>query len=160
MSKITREEAIQCIKHELLINVNRKDLTGQAIGEALDMAIEALQSTMSQERVNHESTNDLISRADVLEGLKHSTAYLHDDIYTIVNRIPSAETTGALDDAIAKYVADGLMELPVVRCKNCRYFKKITERCDSGLCHRDIVASAWKENGYCSRGKRKGGGTE
>lgn len=43
MSKITREEAIQCIKQELLINVNRKDLTGQAIGEALDMAIEALE---------------------------------------------------------------------------------------------------------------------
>ena len=41
---MTREEAIQCIKHELLITVNRKDLTGQAIGEALDMAIEALQA--------------------------------------------------------------------------------------------------------------------
>lgn len=40
---MTREEAIQCIKHELLITVNRKDLTGQAIGEALDMAIDALQ---------------------------------------------------------------------------------------------------------------------
>lgn len=48
----------------------------------------------------------------------------------------------------------------VVRCKDCRYFKKIVERSDSGLCHRDIVASAWKENGYCSRGERKGGGTE
>lgn len=43
----------------------------------------------------------------------------------------------------------------VVRCKDCRYFKKITERSDSGLCHRDIVASAWKENGYCSRGERR-----
>lgn len=43
----------------------------------------------------------------------------------------------------------------VVRCKNCRYFKKIVERSDSGLCHRDIVASAWKENGYCSRGERR-----
>lgn len=48
----------------------------------------------------------------------------------------------------------------VVRCKDCRYFKKIAERSDSGLCHRDIVASAWKENGYCSRGERKGGGDE
>ena len=43
----------------------------------------------------------------------------------------------------------------VVRCKDCRYFKKIAERSDSGLCHRDIVASAWKENGYCSRGERR-----
>ena len=56
--------------------------------------------------------SDLISRADVLEGLKHSTAYLHDDIYTIVNRIPSAETTGALDEAITKYVTDGYMLPP------------------------------------------------
>ena len=48
----------------------------------------------------------------------------------------------------------------VVRCKDCRYFKKIAERSDSGLCHRDIVASAWKDNGYCSRGERKGGDTE
>lgn len=48
----------------------------------------------------------------------------------------------------------------IVRCKDCRYFKKIAERSDSGLCHRDIVASAWKENGYCSRGERKGGDDE
>lgn len=46
---------------------------------------------------------------------------------------------------------------PIVRCKDCRYFKKIAERSDSGLCNKDIVASAWKENGYCSRGERKGG---
>lgn len=48
----------------------------------------------------------------------------------------------------------------VVRCKECRYFKKIVKRSDSGLCYRDLVASAWKENGYCSRGERKGGDTE
>ena len=29
-----------------------------------------------------------------------------------LSALPSAEATGALDDAIAKYVADGLMELP------------------------------------------------
>lgn len=49
------------------------------------------------------------------------------------------------------------LQTDVVRCKDCRYFKKIVERSDSGLCYRDIVASAWKENGYCSRGERKGG---
>lgn len=48
----------------------------------------------------------------------------------------------------------------IVRCKDCRYFKKIVERSSSGLCHRDLVASAWKENGYCSRGERKGGDDE
>ena len=57
---MTREEAIQCIKHELLITVNRKDLTGQAIGEALDMAIEALQA---------EPCEDVISRQAAIEAL-------------------------------------------------------------------------------------------
>lgn len=62
--------------------------------------------------------------------------------------------TEALDMAIEA------LNTEVVRCKDCRYFKKIAERSDSGLCHRDIVASAWKENGYCSRGERKGGDSE
>jgi len=37
------EDAITCIKHEFLRTVNRADLTGKAMGEALDMAIEALE---------------------------------------------------------------------------------------------------------------------
>lgn len=57
---MTKSEAIQCIKHELLITVNRKDLTGQAIGEALDMAIDALS----------EPSGDLISRADAIRWVK------------------------------------------------------------------------------------------
>ena len=93
-----------------------KEWTGEDIGEQVTSKLKnveistdnADESTMSQPI----SKLDLISRADVLEGLKHSTAYLHDDIYTIVNRIPSAETTGALDEAIAKYVADGYMLPP------------------------------------------------
>ena len=56
-------------------------------------------------------------------------------------------------DGKVNIVAEWQGEL--VLCKDCRYFKKIAERSDSGLCHRDIVASAWKENGYCSRGERK-----
>lgn len=58
---MTREEAIQCIKHELLITVNRKDLTGQAIGEALDMAIEALSERTGEwsERIKAEICDDI-----------------------------------------------------------------------------------------------------
>ena len=48
---MTREEAISCIKHELLATVNRKDLTGEAIGEALDMAIEALSAEQKEEEL-------------------------------------------------------------------------------------------------------------
>lgn len=58
-----------------------------------------------------------------------------------------------LDDMLAEMQTIDAVE--VVRCEDCRYFKKIAERSDSGLCHRDIVASAWKENGYCSRGERR-----
>lgn len=49
------------------------------------------------------------------------------------------------------------LQTEVVRCKDCRYFKKIVERSDSGLCYRDLVASARNENGYCSRGERREG---
>lgn len=59
--------------------------------------------------------------------------------------VPTAE----IDDAPT------IDAVEVVRCKECRYFKKIVERSDSGLCYRDLVASAWKENGYCSRGERR-----
>ena len=51
----------------------------------------------------------LIKREDAIEAVKHSTAYMHDDLYEAISRIPSAEATGALDEAIAKYVADGYM---------------------------------------------------
>ena len=34
------------------------------------------------------------------------------DAVSLVGSMPSAESTGELDDVIAKYVADGLMELP------------------------------------------------
>ena len=114
---MTREEAIAVLRREIEPSVYEDE---KSIAEAVDMAIEALsretptvlEKHQLSEEIPTNTPTDLISRADVLEGLKHSTAYLHDDIYTIVNRIPSAETTGALDDAIAKYVADGLMELP------------------------------------------------
>ena len=87
------------------------------------------------QQIPSEDGSDLISRADAIEAVKHSTAYMHDDLYEAIFRIPSAETTGALDDAIAKYVADGLMELPSAErvgewehtitwqpyCSNCEY---------------------------------------
>ena len=42
-----------------------------------------------------------------------------------------------------------------IRCKDCKYFKKIAEKSGRGLCQKDIVASAWKENDYCSRAERR-----
>ena len=111
-----------------------------------------------------EDGSDLISRADAIDAIDDAIDADSPQwaiLRTKIGFLPSAETTGALDEAIARYVADGYMLPPsadrqtIVRCKDCRYFKKIAERSDSGLCHRDIVASAWKENGYCSRGERK-----
>lgn len=75
---------------------------------------------------------DLISRADAIEAVKHSTAYMHEDLYEAIRSIPSAETTGALDDAISKYVADGYMLPPsgdlisranaiAAVCKDCQW---------------------------------------
>ena len=63
----------------------------------------------------------------------------------------------ALDMAIEALSADAVQ---VVRCKDCRHYKKINPRAKSGMCYKDIVASAWNDDGFCSRGERKGGDTE
>ena len=71
-----------------------------------------------------EDKTDLISRADAIEAmgeeppvwLDTAEEWAERDAWVLhvsaLKALPSAETTGALDDAIAKYVADGLMELP------------------------------------------------
>lgn len=64
--------------------------------EALDMAIEALQSTMSQERVNHESTNDLISRADVIDALCNAQCELDVPHYPQCDQIKWCDEVKAL----------------------------------------------------------------
>lgn len=56
--------------------------------------------------------SDLISRADAVRLLVERYKFTTSEATEILSALPSAETTGALDDAIAKYVADGLMELP------------------------------------------------
>ena len=43
----------------------------------------------------------------------------------------------------------------LIHCNECKYFKKISPKSDAGLCHRDIVASVWKDRSYCSRAERK-----
>ena len=79
------------------------------------------------------------------------------DADSLIKAIKNIATEISFDEPITKVVVKGEEYAKVVRCKDCEYFKKIAERSDSGLCHRDIVASAWKENGYCSRAKMKGG---
>lgn len=80
-----REEAISCIKHELLATVNRKDLTGEAIGEALDMAIEAL----SAEQKEEDLANDI--RQGVINIIRREVFWCDELIDKIKSR-PSAET--------------------------------------------------------------------
>ena len=88
---MTREEAIYRLK-------NMAWLYGSAEREqnieAIDMAIEALQSTTSQERVNYESTNDLISRADVINEIQRYERHFNtklESLYVLINELPSAE---------------------------------------------------------------------
>ena len=117
------------------MNVLDDDFCSWARMKGGDADIPKNQSIMQQSR--HDDGKDLISRADAIEAVKHSTAYMHDDLYEAISiRIPSAETTGALDDAIAKYVADGYMLPPSANrptgewehtitwqpyCSNCEY---------------------------------------
>lgn len=43
----------------------------------------------------------------------------------------------------------------VVRCKDCKWYKKIVEKSKSGLCHYDIVARCLHDEDYCSHGERR-----
>ena len=52
------------------------------------------------------------------------------------------------------------LSVDVVRCKDCKHYKKINPKAKSGICCKDIVASVWNDDGFCSRGERKGGDLE
>lgn len=77
--------------------------------DALLMAIEALQSTMSQERVNHESTNDLINRADAIKELKK--AYWD-------KNIQSAKDDPCVIDAMTDWAIRTIKALPSTEVPN------------------------------------------
>ena len=97
---MTREEAIQWL-------TDIKNITENWSQEvAIDMAIEALQSTMSQERVNHESTNDLISRADVINEIQRYERHFNtklESLYVLINELPSADADGECDHCVYKW---------------------------------------------------------
>lgn len=107
---MTKTEAIYELLNAFKYNVDKSFM------DACDMAIKALQSTMSQERVNHESTNDLISRADAITALcnrvdekcdSNKGEWLYtDEFIEVIQALPSAEA------------------LKVVRCKDCQHYEK------------------------------------
>lgn len=97
---------------------------------------------------------NLISRRDAIEYFMTNTNWHDEDGYPIEDSsekrallegyfsgVPSAETTGALDEAIHKYVEEGLMELPgrpnnawtgvdefpheVLECGHCGYLRML-----------------------------------
>lgn len=43
----------------------------------------------------------------------------------------------------------------VVRCKDCKWYKKIVEKSKSGLCHYDLVARCLHDEDFCSHGERR-----
>lgn len=95
--------------------------------------------------------SDLISRADAIEAMCRECGNLEEygDCSSCgcaeknaIEELPSAEPVG------------------VIRCKDCKHYKKINPKAKSGMCYKDIVASAWNDDGFCSRGERKGGDEE
>lgn len=150
---MTREEAREILTHNWT-RVDNPNYSESELDEAFFMAIEALQT-------------DAVKRVDCSSFLLWLLEEIMDEENWELNAVADGEIIAR------KLKKLGLLEVKdgyyhrifdenvwVVRCKDCRYFKKIAERSDSGLCHRDIVASVWIENGYCSRGERKGGDDE
>lgn len=117
---ITRKEAIERIEHHksnakfvVKYSHNEHDVeTEWKDIEAFDMAIEALTT-------QDKTQGDLISRADALNEIQEFgrdvgclTSEQIADVQSRLRKIPSAEETGAMDDAIVKYVKNGWMKLP------------------------------------------------
>lgn len=129
---MTREEAIRQIE-------NRWDIMdyceSDALGEALDMAIEAL------------------SAANLKEEFESADA---------VSREEYEEVKAYMDTLVDAFIEDGeeLAEsVKVVRCKDCIHSDT------TGVYVEDVVHCKWLhtscvKNGYCHRGERKGGDTE
>ena len=131
---ISRADAIEAVRKELVCDGRHEahDKTCRFIADVLLSALpsaeqvtgklknpcDSLLKSDSDECKEQKSKLDLISRADAIEAVRLETGKLgrwllgRGDILDIISALPSAETTGALDDAITKYVADGLMEFP------------------------------------------------
>ena len=98
--------------------------------------------------------SDLIRRSDAIDALGEEP-----DIWT------DTEEEWAYRNSWVEHIS-AIKALPsaeaveVVRCKDCKYYKKINPKAKSGMCYKDIVASAWNDDGFCSRGERKGGNTD
>jgi len=169
---MTREDAIEVLKRTIAYESD--------FAEAKQMAIDALSTDEPKVYTEDDYWNGKVPQDDRADTIKELGKWL---MQMIQHGVPSySAKRKALATAIVLLSADRpsedklLAEIKhlreqnnqldelytalsantpdIVRCKDCRYFKKIAERSDSGLCHRDIVASAWKENGYCSRGER------
>lgn len=63
-----------------------------------------------------------------------------------------AETAETILMAIEALTAEAV---EVVRCKDCKWYKKIAEKSKSGLCHYDLVARCLHDDDYCSHGERR-----
>lgn len=96
------------------------NLTNDQIAE-LQREIESLPSATSQNltKPNKSCEDDLISRADaialVIKAIhgtdnKEIKEYLFDGLRKQMWSLPSAESTGAMDEAIQKYIKDGYMQ--------------------------------------------------
>ena len=116
---MTREEAIRHIGD--VINIENNSIKPIVIfeqeKEALYIAIEALQNLSKPN--NELKGSDLISRGDavalVIKAI-HGTdneeikEYLFDGLRKQMWSLPSAESTGAMDEAIQEYIKDGYMQ--------------------------------------------------
>ena len=139
---MTREEAIQVLQEKIDDRPLFKDER-----EAFELAIEAL----SESNVQNLHNGDLISRADAIEAVKHSTAYMHDDLYEAISRIPSAETTGASADAFSREEyeeTDGVAKIKKQSAKDVGEIKHIVV-CSPNYTryfYNDSMPTQFKEN--------------
>lgn len=77
-----------------------------------------------------------------------------------LNKIPHKAFRGDRDDLVdALFAAPTVDAVPVVRCKDCKYYLHSNEKCeliDTRL-HFYETRNRWTDDDFCAWGKRKGG---
>ena len=128
---MTREEAIQllCVEKSIIIEVDGNKGAEKMI-QAYDMATEALRHDAIFEQIKWERAVALKTLEEHGIGLGQKAEHI----------IPSG---------------DVMFTSEVVRCKDCKWYKKIVEKSKSGLCHYDLVARCLYDEDFCSHGERR-----
>lgn len=124
-----KEEAIEMLKALNMMLRNPNDEPISDVCEAIDMAIEALSEPINcvkcKQYYETEDDTDVHGhcKVDTSHAIKHSTAYMHDDLYEAISiRIPSTDKPNGKWERLIEYMPEsdeGLITFDGYQCSVC-----------------------------------------